>query len=181
MAKRKPAIWAMDLNSGKEVNTNPLKPNDVEPWSVTDNKKAQELLVHHFPKVSSDTSTIQIMRNMLVKEIGQDLMAVDKAISQYLEEHKAKEISISVDTMDTQLEAWKATPADQAMRELAQLSRNQGMEPAEKRIELEIIRTKADIMGALVPQQATGNNIVAIKFVMPENTQMKPVVDVQCR
>ncbi len=88
---------------------------------------------------------------------------------------------IPVEAIDTQLEAWKATPADQAMRELAQLSRNQGMEPAEKRIELEIIRTKADIMGALVPQQVTGNNIVAIKFVMPENTQMKPVVDVQCR
>ena len=84
MAKRKEAIWATSFVSGKpeSINTNPLKPNDYEPWAASDAKKAQVLLSRKFPEKNPDN--IRAMTEMLAADIGQDWPEIEEAVFNYL-------------------------------------------------------------------------------------------------
>lgn len=84
MAKRKDPIWATSFASGKpeSINTNPLKPNDCEPWVASDSKKALSLLSRKFPDKNPDDT--RAMVEMLAAEIGQDWDNIVFAVETYL-------------------------------------------------------------------------------------------------
>lgn len=81
-AKRKTPIWAMDLATSQSINTNPLKPNDCEPWTSTGIKKAQVLLSRKFPEKNIEDT--RAMVEMLASEIGQDWDNIIEAVETYL-------------------------------------------------------------------------------------------------
>ena len=83
-----------------------------------------------------------------------------------------------LESIDTQLESWKRMPKEQALKEAVALFKAYGMEPTEVRTKLEVLKFIAEIQGVFVAQQNAGNNIVAIKFVMPETSALKPVIDI---
>lgn len=61
---------------------------------------------------------------------------------------------------DTQLEAWRKEPKEQALKEAITLFKEQGMDVAEQRVKLEIIRFMADLQGATQPIQVQSQAII---------------------
>lgn len=57
---------------------------------------------------------------------------------------------------DAQLELWRKEPKEQALKEALELFKSQGMDVAEQRVKLEIIKFISELQGALVsaPTQA---------------------------
>lgn len=93
--------------------------------------------------------------------------------------HQAKTAMMQrpVEMLDSQIEAWKKSPKEQAMKELIELQRS-SRDPPEKRIELEIIKAKSEMMGALMPSIPTSMHVVAIEVITPGQAQKCEVIDV---
>lgn len=63
---------------------------------------------------------------------------------------------------DTQLEAWKKAPKEQALKEALELFRSQGMDVAEQRVKLEIIKFIAELQGATQPSLSQGMQMLSV-------------------
>lgn len=107
---------------------------------------------------------IQEVSNTIVARINADRQAI--AVKQ--------QANIPV---DTQIEAWKTKPKEQALKELTELSKSRA-DPPEKRIELEIIRTKADLMGALQPEIKQSMQVLSIEIKLPGQRQECEVINI---
>lgn len=65
---------------------------------------------------------------------------------------------------DIQLEAWKKEPHEQALREALDLFRANGMDVAEQRVKLEIIKFISQVQGVFEIQNTYIQNTIAIKI-----------------
>lgn len=79
---------------------------------------------------------------------------------------------------ENQIEQWKKDPKAQALKEACDLSRSD-LDPAEKRVQLDIIRFKAEIQGAQAPA-SHGGNVIMIQINQPGVPERR-VVDVEAK
>ena len=87
----------------------------------------------------------------------------------------------SLELTDSQLEAWKTMPREEALKEAIKLFRNQGLEPSAMTAKLNALKFLCEIQGVFVSQQQTGANIVAIKIIVNgEPIPQKPAIAVTC-
>lgn len=70
---------------------------------------------------------------------------------------------IPVEAIDTQLEAWKKMPKEQALKEALALFRNQGLEPAEVGKKLDVLKFIAEIQGAFEPQKDKSSKVISLR------------------
>lgn len=76
-----------------------------------------------------------------------------------------------------QLEAWKRTPKEQALKEALELFRAQGIDVTEARFKLDVLRFISDLQGAQAPQ-ATGGQVIQIIIGNP-GIPPKRIVEVE--
>ena len=130
-------------------------------------RKKKEVLreLHHPPTPEHPEGRIEVQYSDGTNDfIGKDGKPIRTALSKIVS--------------DEQLEAWRKEPKEQALKEAIALFKEQGMDVAEQRVKLEIIRFMADLQGATQPIQVQSQAII-VTINMSGNEKVEKIIATQ--
>ncbi len=80
---------------------------------------------------------------------------------------------------ETQIEAWKKMPKEQATKQILELINNNGFEVAEKRFVLDAIWKLAELHGATQPDRQKGTQLFSINVNYINTTEKPKPIDIE--